>query len=168
MILRYFRGPGAHFGDPGPHFGDFSDFWDFEDTLRGKVSSFLTSKCGHKSTFCNRIFLMFFERSVLEIFRDFGHLRLHFGSHFDDFLREMSFRKNSWKCVTVINFRGLTPPKWSFFASPNDGCALRVGFYEIFVILVRSGLPFRGLLGTNRSTKKGLKNNAKKWSKKGL
>ena len=64
---------------------------------------------------------MFFECSLLEIFGDFGHLRLHFGSHFDDFLREMSFRKNSWKCVTIINFRGLTPPKWSFFASPNDG-----------------------------------------------
>ena len=36
MILRYFRGPGAHFGDPGPHFGDFSDFLDFEDTWAAK------------------------------------------------------------------------------------------------------------------------------------
>ena len=36
MILRYFRGPGAHFGDPGPHFEDFFDFFDFEDTLCAK------------------------------------------------------------------------------------------------------------------------------------
>ena len=95
MILRYFRGPGAHFGDPGPHFEDFFDLCALEDTCGRKDTSVLTSKCGHKSTFCNRIFLMFFECSVLEIFNDFLHLRLHFGSHFDDFLREMSFRKNS-------------------------------------------------------------------------
>ena len=31
MILRYFRGPGAHFGGLGPHFEDISDFCDFED-----------------------------------------------------------------------------------------------------------------------------------------
>ena len=37
MILRYFRGPGAHFGDPGPHFEDFFDFCDFEDTFCAKV-----------------------------------------------------------------------------------------------------------------------------------
>ena len=36
MILRYFRGPGAHFGDPGPHFEDFSDFCDFEDASATK------------------------------------------------------------------------------------------------------------------------------------
>ena len=85
-ILKDLRAPGTHFGDPGPHFGDFSDFCDFEDICQRKCTSVLTSKCGHKSTFCNRIFLMFFERSVLEIFGDFLHLRAHFGSHFNDFL----------------------------------------------------------------------------------
>ena len=52
----------------------------------GKGYSFLTSKCDEKSTFFTRIFSMFLECSVLEIFGDFLHLRAHFGSHFDDFL----------------------------------------------------------------------------------
>ena len=37
MILRYFRGPEAHFGGPGPHFEDFSDLFDFEDAFDAKV-----------------------------------------------------------------------------------------------------------------------------------
>ena len=44
MILKYFSGPGAHFGDPGPHFVDFSDFCDFEDTLAANPPPF-RSKC---------------------------------------------------------------------------------------------------------------------------
>ena len=37
MILKYFRGPGAHFGGLGPHFEDISDFFDFEDVSDAKV-----------------------------------------------------------------------------------------------------------------------------------
>ena len=37
MILSYFRGPGAHFGDLGPNFEDISDFCDFEDASGAKA-----------------------------------------------------------------------------------------------------------------------------------
>ena len=123
-ILRDLRAPGTHFGDPGLYFEDFFDLCDLEDTCVGKAYLFLTSKCDQKSIFFTRIFSMFLECSVLEIFGDFLHLRAHFGSHFNHFLWEMGFRKNSWKCVIDINFRGLTPPKCCFFANPNDGCFL--------------------------------------------
>ena len=145
-ILRDLRAPGTHFGDPGLYFEDFLDLCDLEDTCEGKRNLFLTSKCDQKSIFFTRIFSMFLECSVLEIFGDFLHLRAHFGSHFNDFLWEMGFRKNSWKCVTVINFRGLTPFQMEFFTSPNDGYAFRVIFSPVFVILVRFRLPFRRLL----------------------
>ena len=175
-ILKDLRAPGTHFGDPGLYFEDFFDLCDLDDICEGKSTSFLTSKCGHKSIFCNTIFLMFLERSVLEIFKDFRHLRLHFGSHFNDFLWEMGSRsvlkifndflhlvahfgshfdnflwemgsrKNSWKCVTVINFRGLTPSQMEFFTSPSDGYAFRMIFSPVSAILGHLRLPFRRLL----------------------
>ena len=130
----------------GPLFRRFLRFMWFGGHLRGKNYLFLTSKCDQKSIFFTRIFSMFLECSVLEIFGDFLHLRAHFGSHFNDFLWEMGFRKNSWKCVTVINFRGLTPCQMEFFTSPSDGYAFRMIFSPVSAILGHLRLPFRRLL----------------------
>ena len=60
MILSYFRGPGAHFGDPGPHFEDISDFCDFEDAFCAKVESSFEVKIRALPHFLQSFFLMFF------------------------------------------------------------------------------------------------------------
>ena len=60
MILRYFRGPGAHFGDPGPHFGDFFDFCDFEDTPCTKKPLILEVKI--------RQLIHFLQYEILDVF----------------------------------------------------------------------------------------------------
>ena len=44
-------------------------------------------------------------------------LSLHFGSHFHSVLGALGLSKNSSKCVTVVTFQGLAPPRRSLFAS---------------------------------------------------
>ena len=41
-----------------------------------------------------------------------------------------AFGKNSEKCATVINLRGLTPSRQSLFAGLDCGCVLMMGFYD--------------------------------------
>ena len=93
--------------------------------------------------------VLLLECSVLEIFNDFLHLGAHFGSHFNDFLWEMGSRKNSCKCVTVINFRGLTP---SIHGARHAANAISCSWsLEIFLILLRKIYDFKGFESTRDS-----------------
>ena len=60
MILRYFRGPGAHFGDLGAHFEDISDFSDFGDASGAKAHLHFEVKFDQEPTFFSLAFLVFF------------------------------------------------------------------------------------------------------------
>ena len=64
----------------------------------------------------------FFECSCFWIFVILSAQSPHSGFHFDCFWGALGLSKNSWKCVRVVNFRGLTPLKLSpFLGLGRDG-----------------------------------------------
>ena len=95
----------------------------------------------------------FFECSCFWIFVILSAQRLHCGSHFESFLGALGLFKNSWKCVSVVNFRGLTPFRRSLFPGLDRECVLRL----IFLICFLDFRSFWGLIldtfGTNLRTK---------------
>lgn len=67
------------------------------------------------------VFDVFLSARFQQLFEIFGALRLHFGFHFDSFLRAPGLGKNSSKCVSVINFEGLAPPDGAFLEVLSAG-----------------------------------------------
>ena len=76
--------------------------------------------------------VFFFECSCFWIFVILSAQKLHCGSHFDSFLGALGLFKNSWKCVSVVNFRGLTPFGRSLLPGLDCECVLRLIFYLLF------------------------------------
>jgi hypothetical protein len=56
----------------------------------------------------------FFECACFWIFVILSAQTLHCGFNFESFWGALGLSKNSWKCVSVVNFRGLTPLKSVF------------------------------------------------------
>ena len=59
-----------------------------------------------------------------------GALTLNFSSHVDVILGALGLWKNSEKCVTVVNFSGLTPSRQGLFAGLDCGCVLSIMFFD--------------------------------------
>ena len=113
-------------------------------------------------------FWCFFECACFWFFVILSALRLHFGFHFDSLWGALGLWKNSWKCVTVINFRGLTPCRQSLFAGLDCGCVLMVLFSRFLWLGAVLRVPVWDLLVPFVATKWVLKNRCKKSSKMGL
>ena len=76
-------------------------------------------------TFCVFFVWSFFlECSRFWIFVFLDAQRLHFGFHFDSFLGALGVLRNSYKCVTIVNFRGLTPLGCDLFPDLDRECVL--------------------------------------------
>ena len=70
----------------------------------------------------------FFECSCFWIFVILSAQTLHSGFHFDCFWGALGLLKNSWKCLSVVNFRGLTPLGRSLFPGLDRECVLMLSF----------------------------------------
>ena len=90
--------------------------------------------------------------------------RLHFGIHFNTFLGDLGLFKNSWKCVAIINFRGLTPSGPGLLAGLDRECVLIQLFCWRLRIFVVWGSQFWALLEAFLLRKKVLKNRAASFS----
>ena len=64
----------------------------------------------------------------------------HFSSHLGSFLGAHGPLKNSWKCVTIITFKGLAPSRQGPFSRPFPGLL----FFTLFSLLGTSLLHFWG------------------------
>ena len=64
----------------------------------------------------------------------------HFSSHLGSFLGAHGPLKNSWKCVTIITFKGLAPSRQGPFSRPFPGLL----FFTLFSFLGTSLLHFWG------------------------
>ena len=89
---------------------------------------------------------VFFECSRFWFFVILSAQRLHFGFNLNSFLGALGLFKNSWKCVTIINFRGLTPSGESLLAGLDRECVLMLSFCRIVRFWVVWGSPFWALL----------------------
>ena len=89
---------------------------------------------------------MFFRILFFIGFCDFECPEIHFGYHFDSILEALGLWKNSWKCVTVIKFTGLTSSRHTLFAGLDGGCVLILGFCSFFQFWAVSRFPFGDLL----------------------
>jgi hypothetical protein len=143
MIFGHFGGPGAHFGGPGAH-GRFGHEKGYPRPR--KSSPFLDKNVGTNPLFAVLCFWWFFACSFFLIFVILGALRLYVGSHFDSLLGARGLWKNSWKCVTVINFRGLAPSRRSLFAGLDCGCVLMMSFCRFLWFWAVLRFPFWDLL----------------------
>ena len=65
------------------------------------------------------------------IFVIFSAQRLHAGFHFRAFLEALGLFKNSWKCVAIIIFRGLTLLGWRLFPGLDREYVFTLSFTEI-------------------------------------
>ena len=62
----------------------------------------------------------------------------HFSSHLNPCLEAHGLLKNSWKCVTIITFKGLAPSRQDSFSRPFPG----LPFFTLFSFLGTSLLHF--------------------------
>ena len=144
MILSYFRGPGAHFWGPGAHFEDFQDFFDFGCAFSAKVASHLDPKSQPSAHFLQCCFSCFFECPLFLIFCDFGCPEAPFWCHFDSIFGALGLWKNSWKCVTIVKFRGLALPDGVFLQA-----SIRNAFWwAVFLDFCDFGVFWGSRLGT--------------------
>ena len=125
-------------------------------TFSGMVVWFYRKKCVRGSPpkvsmdplfAVSRGVLFFFECSCFWICVTLSAQRLHSGFHFDSFWGALGLLKNSWKCISVINFRGLTPLGRSLFPGLDRECVLRLSFYRNFRFGMVWGSLFWILLG---------------------
>ena len=121
MFFCHFGRREPHLGGPGPHFEDFWDYCDFGGAFATKYSSHLESKMQALTHFFQCCCLMFFWVLVFLNFCDFECPETLFWLPFWLHLGSPGPLKNSWKCVTVINFRGLTLPDSVFLHVPTMG-----------------------------------------------
>ena len=89
----------------------------------------------------------FFVCSAVGIFVILSAQRHHLGFHFQAFLGALGLFKNSWKCRTVVIFRGLTPFRKSHLAGLESECVLWLSFYRNFRFGVVRGSQFWTLVG---------------------
>ena len=133
---------------------------------RRKTSPFLRPKCDQEPTFCSVVFQCFFECPLFLIFCDLGCPEAPFWLHFDSFLGALGLWKNSWKCVTIVKFRGLAPSRRSLFAGLDQEGVLMTSFSRFLRFCAFLRLPFGHLLAPvvvkNRSGKNGAKS-VQKW-----
>ena len=106
------------------------------------------------------VVLLFFSECFFLILVILSAQRLHFGIHFDTFLGALGLFKNSWKCVSVINFRGLTPSGPGLLAGLDRECVLIQFFFQIFAILGGFGETILSICWIIFVKKKMLKNRA--------
>ena len=96
MILRYFRGPGAHFGDLGAHFEDISDFNDFGDASGAKGYLHFQVKIRPGTNFFQScVFSVFSSAPFSDFFVIWGAPRLNFGSVSTPFWEPWAFEKTA-------------------------------------------------------------------------
>ena len=86
-------------------------------------------------------------------FMIFSAQRLHSGVYFGAFLEALGLFKHSWKCVTIIIFRGLTPFGRHLFRGLDRECVLRLSFYRNLRFLGFLGGSISDRFGINRCTK---------------
>ena len=133
-----------------------------------KRTSFLRSKCDQEPTFCSVVFQCFFECPLFLIFCDLGCPEAPFWLHFDSFLGALGLWKNSWKCVTIVKFRGLAPSRRSLFAGLDQEGVLMTSFSRFLRFCVFLRLPFGHLLAPVVVKKQVRKSDAKKCPKMGM
>ena len=105
-------------------------------------------------------FAAFFECFLFWTFVILSAQILNFGFHFTSFLGALGLFKNSWKCVTVINYRGLTPSGESLLAGLDRECVLMLSLWRIVWFCVVLGNPFWALLVPIVAKNKSAKNRA--------
>ena len=86
--------------------------------------------------------------------------RMFFGS----FLGGLGHWQNSWKCVTIIKFRGFALPNGIIFGDFFEGALREASGTCFFEILSDFGLP----VGAHLAPKRHQKMRPKKWWKKGI
>ena len=106
---------------------------------------------------------VFFECSGFWIFVFLTTQRLHFGFHFHSFWGALGVLKSSWKCKTIMNFRGLTPFGQSLFPGLDRECVSRLSFYRFFTCWVVWGSQFWMLLLPLVVINQGAKNQGSNW-----
>ena len=159
-------GPGAHFGGLGTHFDDISDFCDFRDVFGTKGVVPFWGQNRPRTHVLQCCFSMFFWVPIFLIFWDLGCPEAPFWLHFDSFLGALGLWKNSWKCVTIVKFRGLAPSKRSLFAGLDQEGVLMTSFSRFLRFCAFLRLPFGHLLAPVVVKKQVRKNDAKsviKW-----
>ena len=132
-----------------------------------KSSPFLRSKSDQEPTFCSVVFQCFFECPLFSIFCDLGCPEAPFWLHFDSFLGALGLWKNSWKCVTIVKFRGLAPSKRSLFAGLDQESVLMRSFSRFLRFCDLLRFPFGHLLAPVVLKKQVWKNSAnsvRKWA----
>ena len=82
--------------------------------------------------------LLFFIVCESALFADFCRFWVREDSISASFLASLSdlwaFGKTAESVVRVVNFRGLTPPRWSLFVVLGCGCVSRMIFKLIYMI----------------------------------
>ena len=102
----------------------------------------------------------FFVCSLVAIFVTLSAQRHHVGFHFQAVFGALGLFKNSWKCRTIVIFRGLTPFRKSHLAGLESECVLRLRFYRNFRFWMGLGSLIWTLLGPIVVIKWMLKNRA--------
>ena len=144
LNFRSFSRPGQSFWSPGGLYGRFLE--PLSVFAQKKALEDPPPRCPWTHFLRSHELAVFFEYSGFWIFVLLTTQRLHFGFHFDSFLGALGSLKNSWKCVTVVNFRGLTPFGRSLFPGLDRECVLRLSFYRNFRFWVVLGSQFWTLL----------------------
>ena len=125
-------------------------------------SSILKAFCIQSQTFWVLWFWWFFACSVFLHFWDFGCPDAQFWEAFS-FLGALGLIQNSWKCATVVNFKGLTPFGRSLVPGLDNECVLRLGFLQIFRFWMVLGSHFLILLVPIVVRNQGAKKRAAGW-----
>ena len=120
-FLVILEGPGWPWG---PFWGFLGLLWVFLQTSLEKGTRGPPPKASSDPLFQGRGFAVFLEGSLFWILVILSGQRLHFSIHFNTFLGDLGLFKNSWKCVTIINFRGLTPSRPGLLAGLDCECVL--------------------------------------------
>ena len=161
MFFCHFGRREPHLGGPGPHFEDFWDYCDFGGAFATKYPSLLESKMQALTHFFQCCCLMFFWVLVFLNFCDFECPETLFWLPFWLHLGSPGPLKNSWKCVTVINFRGLTLPDSIFLHVRTMGAFWEWYFDRFMWFWAVLRLPFWDLLVPFVVKKEVWKNDAK-------
>ena len=142
-FLVILEGPGWPWG---PFWGFLGLLWVFLQKSLEKGTRGPPPKASSDPLFQGRGFAVCLECSLFLILVILSVHRLHFGIHFDTFLGALGLFKNSWKCVSVINFRGLTPSGQSLLAGLDRECVLMLSVCRCLWFWVVLGSPFWALL----------------------
>ena len=114
-----------------------------------KGQSLFEVKIDQEPTFCSVVSHCFFECPLFLIFCDSECPEAPFWLHFDSFLGALGLWKNSWKCVTIVKFRGLAPSRRSLFAGLAQESVLMRSFFETCAILCSFEISIWAPFGTN-------------------